>query len=164
MKKIHGNTIVYGDNIDTDGIIPGRYLSITDPETLAHHTMEDVDPTFLTKYISGDILVVGKNFGCGSSREQAVICLQQIGVHCIIAKSFARIFYRNGINNGMLLIESADLPDQITSGDALKINYENGTILNQTTNTSFTFQPLTGLLLSILTSGGLIPFLRNKEK
>lgn len=159
---IKGRVIKYGDDINTDVIIPGRYLDLINSEELASHALEDLDPNFFTKFTKGDILVVGKNFGCGSSREQAAMCLKYAGVGAIIAKSFARIFYRNAINQGLLVIESSEAVDAIISMDELEIDLSVATIRDKTKNLQFEIQPLPIFIQEILDDGGLICSLKKK--
>jgi len=159
---IKGRVIKYGDDINTDVIIPGRYLDLINSEELASHALEDLDPNFFTKFTKGDILVVGKNFGCGSSREQAAMCLKYAGVGAIIAKSLARIFYRNAINQGLLVIESSEAVNAIISMDELEIDLSAATIKNKTKNLQFEIQPLPIFIQEILNDGGLICSLKKK--
>ena len=156
---IKGRALKFGDNINTDVIIPGRYLHISNPCELAVHAMEGLGKNFYHKLKNGDILVVGNYFGCGSSREQAVICLKFAGVGAIIAKSFARIFFRNAINQGMQIFEIPDATDFITEGDKLIINTENGVLKNMSTDQIFSFKKLPAFLNNIISDGGLIPHL-----
>lgn len=159
---IKGRAIKYGDDINTDIIIPGRYLDLINSEELASHALEDLDPNFFTKFTKGDILVVGKNFGCGSSREQAAMCLKYAGVGALIAKSFARIFYRNAINQGLPIIESSEAVDAIISMDELEIDLSAATIRDKTKNLQFEIQPLPIFIQEILNDGGLICSLKKK--
>ncbi len=159
---IKGRAIKYGDDINTDVIIPGRYLDLINSEELASHALEDLDPNFFTKFTKGDILVVGKNFGCGSSREQAAMCLKYAGVGALIAKSFARIFYRNAINQGLPIIESSEAVDAIISMDELEIDLYAATIRDKTKNLQFEIQPLPIFIQEILNDGGLICSLKKK--
>ncbi len=159
---IKGRAIKYGDDINTDAIIPGRYLDLINSEELASHALEDLDPNFFTKFTKGDILVVGKNFGCGSSREQAAMCLKYAGVGALIAKSFARIFYRNAINQGLPIIESSEAVDAIISMDELEIDLSAATIRDKTKNLQFEIQPLPIFIQEILNDGGLICSLKKK--
>ena len=157
---IKGKAIKYGNDVNTDVIIPGRYLHLTDPEEMVKHVLEDLDPDFLKKFHIGDVVVAGRNFGCGSSREQAVMCLKYAGVGCIVAKSFARIFYRNAINQGLPVVESPDAADIIDSGDELEIDINEGFIVDKTKNLRFSFHPIPGFIKKILEAGGLIPRLK----
>ncbi len=161
---VKGKAIKYGDDINTDVIIPGRYLSLTNNKELACHAMEDLDLEFFKKFNRGDIIVVGKNFGCGSSREQAVMCLKYAGVGAIIAKSFARIFYRNAINQGLIIIESFEAADAIESRDEIEIDLTELIIYNKTKNFKFGIQPMPAFMREIFDDGGLVPNLKKKLK
>lgn len=151
--KIQGNVIRYQDNVDTDVIIPARYLNTADAKELAAHCMEDLDPTFIKRVQKGDIIVAGNNFGCGSSREHAPLAIKESGVACVVAKSFARIFYRNAINIGLPIIEC---DTQIDEADTIEIDFDNGTLKNLTKNTEATFAPFPAFLQNIISSGGLL--------
>jgi len=144
------------DHINTDEIIPARYLNTDDRAELAKHCLEDLDPDFIGKVRDGDCIVAGEDFGCGSSREHAVWAIRDAGVQTVIAKSFARIFYRNAINCGFYLIESAQAPGQINDGDELKIDYKKGLIKNTTADIDITFNPLPDFALEIISAGGLL--------
>ena len=154
---IKGRAWKFGDNIDTDLIIPARYLNTTDPEELAKHCMEDADPEFAKKVKKGDIIVAGKNFGCGSSREHAPISIKAAGVSCVIAESFARIFYRNAYNTGLLILECEEAAKEAESGDEIRIDIEKGLIENLTKGKSYQIKPLPEFMKKILEDGGLIP-------
>ena len=160
---VKGKVIKYGDDINTDVIIPGRYLSLNHKE-LACHAMEDLDPEFFEKFNVGDIIVAGKNFGCGSSREQAVMCLKYAGVGAIIAKSFARIFYRNAINQGLIIIESFEATDAIKSRDEIEIDLTEMIIYDKTKNLQFEIQPMPSFMQEIFDDGGLVSNLKKKFK
>jgi len=155
---IRGRALKYGNNINTDLILPGRYLHIYDPRELAEHAMEDLDPDFPEKFTQGDILVAGNNFGCGSSREQAAICLKYAGVGTIIAGSFARIFFRNAMNQGIPII-TADT-DQIATGDELEVHPETGEIKNMTKGKVIQGEKIPEFLMDLIKDGGLIPHLK----
>jgi len=159
---IKGKVLKYGDDINTDVIFPGRYLAITDPEEMAEHAMEDLDKDFLKKLKEANIIVAGKNFGCGSSREQAATCLKYAGVKAIVAKSFARIFFRNAINQGIPIIETKEAVDNIDEGVEIEIDTEKGIIKNLTKGTSFLFTPLPPFIQDIIDAGGLINSLKKK--
>jgi len=162
MEKIHGKIWKFGDNIDTDVIIPGRYLRTFSLDDLAAHVMEGVDPDFAKNVQRGDIVVASENFGCGSSREQAPVALKHAGVSAIVAKSFARIFYRNAINIGLPVIV-AEI--NASNGDVLKIDLEDGTIKNKTTGESFKIEPFKKFMLEILKDGGLVShYLKKRDK
>ncbi len=155
--EIKGKVWKFGHDIDTDAIIPARYLNTSDPLELAAHCMEDADPQFPTKVGQGDIIVAGKNFGCGSSREHAPIAIKAAGVACIIAKSYARIFYRNAFNIGLPILESVEAAQDIAQGDILEVDVSNGVIQNLTQNKTYTATPVPPFMQSIIAAGGLIP-------
>ena len=150
---ITGQVIRYFDNVDTDVIIPARYLNTTDHQELAAHCMEDLDPTFVTRVKPGDIIVAGDNFGCGSSREHAPVAIKTSGIACVVAKSFARIFYRNAINIGLSIVECDVEADD---GDQLSVDFEKGTIENLTKGTKTDFAAFPPFLQNLLESGGLL--------
>ncbi len=158
-----GKAWKYGDNIDTDLIIPGRYLVLTEKEELRKHAMEGIDPKFNEKVSPGDFIVGGKNFGCGSSREHAPLALQGSGINCIIAESFARIFYRNSINLGLQLIEAPGISNFIENGTEITINRKNGTI-TRPDGEILNFKKTPQFMLEILDNGGLITYLREKYR
>jgi len=165
MKKslvFRGRVFKFGDNVDTDVIIPARYLTTGDPQELATHCMEDIDPDFSRKVKRGDILVAGENFGCGSSREHAPIAIKASGIYCIIASSFARIFYRNAINIGLPILESREASDEIKQEDEVEVDFIRGTISNLSTGKSFKAQPFPEFMQEIINSGGLINWTRQK--
>ncbi len=161
--KITGKAWVYGDNINTDYIIPGRYMELTDPEEMAAHVFEEHDPEFRGKVQPGDIVIGGHNFGGGSSREHAPIALKEVGVGCVIAESFARIFYRNSINIGLPALECSGISGIVKKMDVLTVNVSKGTIINNSNNSTLNFNPLPEFMLEVLNSGGLAPYL-NKNK
>ncbi|MDQ0290044.1 3-isopropylmalate dehydratase small subunit [Oligosphaera ethanolica] len=150
--KITGTVIRYGDNVDTDVIIPARYLNTSDHKELAAHCMEDIDATFVGRVKPGDIMVGGNNFGCGSSREHAPIAIKESGIACVVAKSFARIFYRNAINTGLAIVE---FDGDIDEGDQLEIDFDKGWIRNLSKNTEGSFPPFPTFLQKIISKGGL---------
>ena len=150
----------YGDNIDTDVIIPARYLNTFEPKALAEHCMEDIDTTFAKEVAAGDIMVGGRNFGCGSSREHAPIAIAASGIPVVIAASFARIFYRNGINIGLPLLEIGDAVEKISAGDRLRVDTATGAIENLTTGDTFRAHPLPGFVQEIAQAGGLLNYIR----
>jgi len=160
---LRGKALTYGDDINTDIIFPGRYLEIIEPEEMAKHAMEDLDPQFLQKAMGGCIIVAGKNFGCGSSREQAATCLKYAGVKAIIARSFARIFYRNAINSGLPVFESEEVK-KIREGDEIEIQAEEGVVRNRTKGEEYNVKPLPDFLQEIIEKGGLIKSLQEKVK
>ena len=159
--KLEGKVWKYGDNIDTDVIIPARYLVTTDPATLAQHCMEDIDQGFAQSVQPGDIIVGGSNFGCGSSREHAPISIKGAGVSCIVAESFARIFFRNAINIGLPILESVEAARDAQKGDSLSIDLVAGTITNQRTGKTYQANPYPPFVLAIINAGGLVPYTRN---
>ena len=160
--ELKGKVWRYGDNIDTDVIIPARYLNTFDPKELAAHCMVDIDESFAKNVKVGDIMVGGKNFGCGSSREHAPVAIKASGIPVVIASSFARIFYRNGINIGLPLLEIGDAVEKINAGDELKIDTATGTIEDLTTGETFHAHPLPGFVQDIAKAGGLINYIKNK--
>ena len=156
MSKAH---VYKRDHINTDEIIPARYLNTDDRAELARHCLEDLDKDFVKKVQEGDAIVAGEDFGCGSSREHAVWAIRGAGVRTVIAKSFARIFYRNAINNGFYLIESADALEKINDGDELEIDYKNGLLKNKMTGIDIKFNPLPDFALDIINAGGLLNYI-----
>ncbi len=160
MAVLEGKVWRYGDNIDTDVIIPARYLNTFDPKELAKHCMVDIDKDFAQKVKAGDIMVGGKNFGCGSSREHAPVAIKACGVPVIIAASFARIFYRNGINVGLPLMEIGDNVERIHAGDKLSVDLSSGKIRDITTGETFQAPPLPGFIQDIAKAGGLIQYVK----
>ncbi|MBN1201580.1 MAG: 3-isopropylmalate dehydratase small subunit [Anaerolineae bacterium] len=158
--KLEGKVWKYGDNIDTDVIIPARYLNTTDPVTLAAHCMEDADQSFAQNVQPGDIMVGGRNFGCGSSREHAPISIKGAGVSCIVAESFARIFFRNAVNIGLPILESPDAARDAQPGDTLSVDLVGGTITNQRTGQTYQASPYPPVVLGIINAGGLVPYTR----
>lgn len=154
--KAHGKSIKYGKNIDTDVIIPARYLATQDEKELASHCMEDIDKSFVTRVKAGDIMVADTNFGCGSSREHAPIAIKASGISCVIAKSFARIFYRNSINMGLPILECEDASNGISEGDEVDVNFNTGIITNITKNETYQAQPFPDFIRDMIEKGGLI--------
>ncbi len=162
MSILHGKAHVYGDNVDTDVIIPARYLTTSDAAELAAHCMEDIDPQFLQTMRPGDIIVGGENFGCGSSREHAPIAIKASGVSCVIAKSFARIFFRNAINVGLPALVCPEAAAQVKTGDELAIDLAAGTIENLTQKRSYRAEPFPEFLQQIIAAGGLVPYTQRR--
>ena len=160
--KFNGTVFRYGRDIDTDVIIPARYLNTSDPAELAKHCLEDLDTTFVTRVKPGDIIVADENFGCGSSREHAPVAIKAAGVSCVIAKSFARIFYRNSINMGLPILECPEAVDAISDGDVVSVDADTGTIVNETTGAIFHAQPFPPFIQEIINAGGLVE--RTKQK
>ena len=161
--KIEGRVWKFGPDIDTDAIIPARYLNQSDPKELAKHVMEEERPEFLRAVKKGDILLADKNFGCGSSREHAPLALKAAGVSCIIAKTFARIFYRNSLNLGLPLLESTEASEGIKDGDQVRVNLNTGEIFDVTQNRKFHANPIPAFMQNLLKDGGLIPHLRKQR-
>jgi len=159
-----GKVHKFGDDINTDLIIPARYLNSDVAEELARHCMEDADPQFIKKVAHGDIIAAGKNFGCGSSREHAPIAIKAAGVSCVVAASFARIFFRNAINIGLPIIEHPEMAGEAQTGDALEIDLESATAFNRTRNLKYTLKPLPDELLEIFRAGGLMNFVCRRAK
>ena len=160
--KASGSVFKYGDNVDTDVIIPARYLNSSDPAELAKHCMEDIDKEFIHKVKSGDIIVANKNFGCGSSREHAPIAIKAAGVSCVIAETFARIFYRNSINIGLPIIECPKASQEIEAGDQVEIDFDTGMIYNKTKGTSYQGQAFPEFMQKIIAAEGLVNYINQK--
>lgn len=153
----------YKDNVDTDVIIPARYLNSFDAKELASHAMADIDATFASTVEKGDIIVAGQNFGCGSSRQHAPLCLKTAGVKCVIAKSFARIFYRNSINIGFPIMECEEAADKIEKGDEVEVNFSTGVITNKTKNETYQSQPFPEFLQKMIDADGLVNYVNSKK-
>lgn len=162
MKAACGHVFKYGDNIDTDVIIPARYLNSSDPKELATHCMEDIDKEFVNKVQPGDIIVANKNFGCGSSREHAPISIKAAGVSCVIAETFARIFYRNAINIGLPIVECKEAAEAIQAGDKVKVDFDSGVITDVTTGQSFQGQAFPPFMQKIIDCEGLVNYINQK--
>lgn len=158
--QARGKAFKYGNNVDTDVIIPARYLNSSDPKELAKHCMEDIDQSFTGKVKAGDIIVGGNNFGCGSSREHAPMAIKASGISCVIAKSFARIFYRNSINIGLAILECPEAAEKIQSDDELSINFDSGIITNHTKNESYQAEPFPEFIKEIIQADGLLNSLK----
>lgn len=158
-----GRVFKYGDNVDTDVIIPARYLNSSDPGELATHCMEDIDKEFVNNVKPGDIIVASKNFGCGSSREHAPISIKANGVSCVIAETFARIFYRNAINIGLPIMECPEAAKAINAGDEVEINFDTGEIKDNTTGQTFKGQPFPEFMQKIINSEGLLNYIKNRD-
>lgn len=158
----HGKVHKYGNNIDTDVIIPARYLNTADHKELAKHCMEDIDKNFVEKVQKGDIMVGGANFGCGSSREHAPIAIKESGIDCVIAKSFARIFYRNSINIGLAILECPEASENIDDGDVVKIDFDSGIIYNETKSEQYQAQPFPEFIKDIISANGLLNSIKNR--
>jgi 3-isopropylmalate/(R)-2-methylmalate dehydratase small subunit len=160
--KVSGKAVLFGDNVNTDAIIPGKYLTLLDPGEMAKHAMESLDPSFPEKAKGGAVIVAGRNFGCGSSREQAPLALKHAGVRCVLAESFARIFYRNAINIGLPVLESPEVKLKVEEGDSLSVSLEEGKVVNESKNAVIKALKLPGFILEIIENGGLIEHLRKK--
>lgn len=157
-----GKVFKYGANVDTDVIIPARYLNTSDPAELAKHCMEDIDKTFLDQVKAGDVMVAGSNFGCGSSREHAPVAIKACGISCVIAPSFARIFYRNAINMGLPIMECAEASEAINGGDEVSIDFDTGTIRDRTTGQTFQAKPFPDFIKKIIAANGLVGYIAGK--
>lgn len=162
MKNANGSVFKYGDNVDTDVIIPARYLNCTDPKDLAAHCMEDIDKDFINKVTEGDIIVANKNFGCGSSREHAPIAIKAAGVSCVIAETFARIFYRNSINIGLPIVECPEAAREINAGDRVNVDFDSGIITDETTGKKYQGQAFPPFMQKIIDSEGLVNYINSK--
>ena len=160
--KASGTVFKYGDKVDTDVIIPARYLNSSDPKELAEHCMEDIDKEFVNKVQAGDLIVADKNFGCGSSREHAPIAIKAAGVSCVIAETFARIFYRNAINIGLPIIECPEAAKGIEAGDEVEVDFDSGIITNKTKGAAYQGQAFPEFMQKIIKSEGLINYINNK--
>ena len=160
--KLRGKVHKYGADVNTDVIIPARYLNVYDPAELAQHCMEDLDPEFLQRVKPGDIIVAGSNFGCGSSREHAPLAIKAAGISCVIARSFARIFYRNALNTGLPILESEEAIDKTQAGDVLEVELSTGEIKNITRGLTFKAKPYPDFMLELIKAGGLIEYTKRK--
>ena len=163
MEAASGRVFKYGDNVDTDVIIPARYLNSSDPKELAMYCMEDIDTDFVKKVKDGDIIVATKNFGCGSSREHAPIAIKAAGISCVIAETFARIFYRNAINIGLPIIECPEAAIEISVGDEVEVNFDTGVITDKTNGKTYQGQAFTKKIKKIIACGGLVNYI-NQDK
>jgi 3-isopropylmalate/(R)-2-methylmalate dehydratase small subunit len=159
-----GKVFKYGENVDTDVIIPARHLNVSDPVELAKHCMEDIDKDFVTKVESGDIIVAGKNFGCGSSREHAPIAIKASGIRCVIAPTFARIFYRNSFNTGLPILECDEAAVDIKAGDDVTVDFASGKIKNVTTGKEYQAQPFPPFIQKIIENEGLVGYVKERLK
>jgi 3-isopropylmalate/(R)-2-methylmalate dehydratase small subunit len=159
---IHARTYVFKDNVDTDQIYPGRYLELVEPHDLAAHVMEGADPGFSARFVRGSVIVAGRNFGCGSSREHAPISLRAAGVSCVVAESFGRIFYRNAINVGLPLLKCEGVRGLVSEGDTVIVDLGEGTVFVEGTGVSLKGEPLSERVLEILKCGGLVNYVRNR--
>jgi 3-isopropylmalate/(R)-2-methylmalate dehydratase small subunit len=159
---LKGKVHKYGANVDTDAIIPARYLNVSDPAELAKHCLEDIDPDFVRKVRAGDIIMATTNFGCGSSREHAPLAIKAVGVSCVIARSFARIFFRNAINIGLPLLECEEAVDNTEDGDILEVDINNGKIKNLTSSREFNAKPYPDFMAELIAAGGLIEYTKKR--
>ena len=164
MENARGTVFKYGDNVDTDVIIPARYLNTAEPSELAAHCMEDIDPSFIKKVKKGDIIVADKNFGCGSSREHAPIAIKAAGVSVVIAETFARIFYRNSINIGLPIVECAEAAKEIKAGDTVSVDFDSGVITDETTGKTYKGQAFPPFMQKIIDSEGLVNYINGGGK
>ena len=162
MSIIRGRSHKFGDHIDTDVIIPARYLVTTDPKELGEHCMEGVDPDFPKKVSPGDVIVAGRNFGCGSSREHAPVAIKGCGIACVVAESFARIFYRNALNIGLPIVECPEAAKAIGDGEEVEVDLDAGVVRSVTQGKEWRFAPLTGIARELLEAGGLVPLVKKK--
>lgn len=162
MHILRGKTWTFGDDLDTDAILPARYMNVPDPRELARHCMEDADPDFVKKISPGDIIVAGKNFGCGSSREHAPLAIKAAGIACVIAANFARIFYRNAINIGLPILESPEAAAFLKEGCTVEVNLQNGEITELNSGRKFNAAPFPPFMQEIMARGGLIGYIRGK--
>ncbi len=160
--RAKGKAFLYGDNVDTDVIIPARYLNTSDPRELAAHCMEDIDPDFVSRVSAGDMILAGKNFGCGSSREHAPLAIKSAGVSCVIAATFARIFYRNAINIGLPILEAEEAVLEAKAGDTMEVDFKTGTIQNVTQGKTYETQPFPPFIQKIVEADGLVNFVRQQ--
>ncbi len=158
--KAEGKVFRYGDNVDTDVIIPARYLNTSDSRELASHCMEDIDPDFVKSVGKGDIIVAGRNFGCGSSREHAPIAIKESGVSCVIASTFARIFFRNSINIGLPILECPEASEEIKAGDKVSVDFTTGIIKDETTGKEYRAEPFPPFMQDLIAAGGLAPYIK----
>ncbi len=162
--KVQGKTYKYGDNVDTDVIIPARYLNTPDASELAKHCMEDIDASFAATVKPGEIMVAGKNFGCGSSREHAPLAIKTCGVACVIAATFARIFYRNALNIGLPILECPEAAEAIAAGDEVSVDFDTGAIVDVTTGRTFQGEPFPPFMQELIAAGGLAAYRRAQQK
>jgi len=159
---MQGKCWKFGDNVNTDEIIPARYLNMTDEKELAAHCMEGLDPEFPAKARAGDVIVAGKNFGCGSSREHAPLAIRGCGIQGVVAESFARIFFRNAVNTGLQITECAEAAREAETGDSLEVDFAHGRVVNHTKGRAYTFTPFSSAVRGIIEAGGLIPFAKKQ--
>ena len=161
--KAEGRVFKYNDNVDTDVIIPARYLNTSNEKELASHCMEDIDLNFVKEVKDGDIMVAGTNFGCGSSREHAPIAIKESGISCVIASTFARIFYRNAINIGLAIVECEEASKDAEKGDVISVDFDNGVITNKTKNKTYKIEPYPEFMQKLISAGGLVKYIRSNK-
>ncbi|HHT37178.1 MAG: 3-isopropylmalate dehydratase small subunit [Candidatus Wallacebacter cryptica] len=162
--NVKGAVFKYGDNVDTDVIIPARYLNTSDPQELAQHCMEDIDKAFIQKVQAGDIIVAGKNFGCGSSREHAPLAIKAAGISVVIAATFARIFYRNSLNIGLPILECLEAVEKVQAGDVLAVDFNTGEIVNQTRGETYRAEPFPEFMQDLIAAGGLLRYIKEQKE
>ena len=162
MQNARGKAFVFGDDVNTDVILPGKYLNVTDPKELASHCMESEDPDFVKKVCPGDIMVAHKNFGCGSSREHAPLSIKYLGISCVIASTFARIFFRNALNIGLPILECDEAVRNIHEGDTVSVDFEKGVITNESTGKTFQAEPFPPFMQKLIACGGLVNYSKAK--
>lgn len=162
--NVKGAVFKYGDNVDTDVIIPARYLNTSDPQELAQHCMEDIDKAFIQKVQAGDIIVAGKNFGCGSSREHAPLAIKAAGISVVIAATFARIFYRNSLNIGLPILECLEAVEKVQAGDVLAVGFNTGEIVNQTRGETYRAEPFPEFMQDLIAAGGLLRYIKEQKE
>ena len=162
MQKARGKAFVFGDDVNTDVILPGKYLNVTDPQELASHCMESADPAFASQAVPGDVLVAHKNFGCGSSREHAPLSIKHLGISCVIASTFARIFYRNALNIGLPILECDEAARSIRQGDIVSVDFESGLITDETQGLTFRAEPFPPFMQKLIACGGLVNYSKSK--
>ena len=162
MQQARGKAFVFGDDVNTDVILPGKYLNVTDPQELASHCMDSADPAFSSAAKQGDILVARKNFGCGSSREHAPLSIKYLGISCVIATTFARIFFRNALNIGLPILECPEAAEAIRQGDIVRVDFATGEITDETTGQSFRAEPFPPFMQKLIACGGLVNYSKDK--
>ena len=162
MQEARGKAFVFGDDVNTDVILPGKYLNVTDPQELASHCMESADPQFAREARPGDVLVAHRNFGCGSSREHAPLSIKHLGISCVIASTFARIFYRNALNIGLPILECEEAAKTIRPGDTVRVDFATGTIEDETLGRTFQAEPFPPFMQKLIACGGLVNYSKTK--
>ena len=164
MQEARGKAFVFGDDVNTDVILPGKYLNVTDPQELASHCMESADPQFAREAHPGDVLVAHRNFGCGSSREHAPLSIKHLGISCVIASTFARIFYRNALNIGLPILECPEAAERISAGDEVTVDFDTGRIMNVTTGISYQAEPFPPFMQDLIAAGGLASYMKSQAE